>query len=272
MSTRPWRALVTNDDGIDAPGLAVLACAAQEAGLDVVVAAPIRESSGTSAGLTSTEDGKHVLVESRELPGLPGFAVAAHPAFIVLAAAQSMFGPPPDVVLSGVNDGANVGRAVLHSGTVGAALTGALHGARALAVSLAVPVDSPRPRRWDSVRAVLREVLPLITGLPAGVTLNVNVPDRPVDRLGELRRVPLARIGTVQTRIERLGTNQLRRVAAPLPDDLEPGTDAAMLVAGHPTISELRPVEDANPTVLPESLPCCRPVAPPRAGAAGHQG
>ncbi|MGH3916783.1 MAG: 5'/3'-nucleotidase SurE [Pseudonocardiaceae bacterium] len=199
-----------------------------------------------------------VLIEARELPGLPGvpaFAVAAHPAFIVLAAAQGAFGAPPDVVLSGVNDGANVGRAVLYFGTVGAALTGALHGARAMAVSLAVGLEPACPRQWDSARAVLRVLLPLVTELPAGATLNVNVPDRPVERLGELRCAPLSRIGTVQTRIEQVAGNQLRRIAAPLPDNAEPGTDAAVLAAGHPTISELRSVEDAHPTALPAQLP-----------------
>ena len=267
MSTAPLRALVTNDDGIDAEGLAVLARAAQQAGLDVVVAAPIRECSGTSAGLTATENDGGVLIEDRKLPSMPdtpAFAVAAHPAFIVLAAAQGMFGPPPDVVLSGVNNGANVGRAVLHSGTVGAALTGALHGARAMAVSLAVSPEPDRPRPWDSVREVLHVALPLVTELPEGVTLNVNVPDRSVQRLGQFRRVPLARTGTVQTRIEQLGNKQLRRVAAPLPADPEPGTDAAALAAGHPTISELRPVEDATPTVLPEPLPRIPRPAPPQ--------
>lgn len=154
-----------------------------------------------------------------------------------------------------MNDGANIGRAELRSGTVGAALTGALYGAPAMAVSLAVGPEPHGLRRWDSVRGVLRVVLPLVTGLPAGATLNVNVPDRPIDRLGELRRVPLARIGTVQIRIEQLGSNQLRQAAAPLPDDPEPGTDAEALAAGHPTISELRPVEDAVPTVLPVPLP-----------------
>lgn len=267
MSAWPRRALVTNDDGIDAEGLTVLACAAREIGLEVVVAAPIRESSGTSAGLTATEDEGGVLVETRELPGLPGtpaFAVAAHPAFIVLAAAQGAFGPPPDVVLSGVNDGANIGRAVLHSGTVGAALTGALHGARAMAISLAVSLEPTRPRRWDSVRTVLHVILPLVLGLPPGATLNVNVPDRPVGQLGELRCVPLARIGTVQTRIEQFASNQLRRVTAPLPDNPEPGTDAAVLAAGHPTISELSPVEDAHPTALPTPLPQLPRINPAR--------
>jgi 5'-nucleotidase len=79
------------------------------------------------------------------------------------------------------------------------------------------------------------------------------MPDRSVERLGEFRRVPLARTGTVQTRIEQLGSKQLRRVAAPLPADPEPGTDGTAFAAGHPTISELRPVEDAIPTALPRA-------------------
>ncbi|MDQ3600420.1 MAG: 5'/3'-nucleotidase SurE, partial [Actinomycetota bacterium] len=111
------RTLVTNDDGIDSEGLAVLARAAVVAGLDVVVAAPLRESSGTGASLTATEDEGGILVQRRELPGLDGvvsYAVAAHPAFIALAAADGAFGPAPEVVLSGVNLGANLGRAILH--------------------------------------------------------------------------------------------------------------------------------------------------------------
>lgn len=269
MTTRGVRALVTNDDGIDAAGLAVLAGAAREAGMEVVIAAPRWEASGTSAGLSVTGDGGRVQVENRELPNLaeiPAYAVAAHPAFIVLAAAQGAFGSAPDVVLSGVNDGANVGRAVLHSGTVGAALTGALHGARAIAVSLAAQPKPPHSQQhaeaqwdgfpyWESVRAVLSVMLPLTATLPGGATINVNIPNCPLDRLGGLRRVPLARVGTVQTRIEQIGGGELRRVAAPLPDNPERGTDAAVLAAGYPTVSELRPVDDVVCSALPEPLP-----------------
>ncbi len=252
------RTLVTNDDGIDSDGLVVLARAAVGAGLDVVVAAPLKESSGTGAGLTATEEGGGVLVERRALPELDGveaYAVAAHPGFIALAAADGAFGEAPEVVLSGVNLGANLGRAILHSGTVGAALTGALHEARAMAVSLAVGLDAQRPPQWDSATAVLSVVLPLLLDTPPGSVLNVNVPDLPPDRLGSLRTTRLARFGTVQSRIEQRGKSGLRRVPTEVDGDVEPGTDAAVLAEGYVTISAVQPVTDAAEPLLPERLP-----------------
>ena len=96
--------------------------------------------------MLSVRDGARTDVHSRELPGLPGveaWAVEGHPAYIVYAAGRGWFDPPPDVVLAGINMGANVGRAVLHSGTIGAVLTAARHGWRGLAVSL--ETAWPRP-------------------------------------------------------------------------------------------------------------------------------
>ena len=135
------RALVTNDDGIDSPGLHALAAAARDAGLDVIVAAPAEESSGAGASLTAVRREGRTVVTRRELPGLPGvpaWAVDAQPGHIVVAALNGWFDPAPDVVLSGINHGANVGRAVLHSGTVGAALPR----------GSATPAASPCRSRW----------------------------------------------------------------------------------------------------------------------------
>ncbi|UYO97695.1 5'/3'-nucleotidase SurE [Microbacterium sp. M28] len=128
------RVLVTNDDGIDAPGLHALAAAAVSAGFDVVVAAPAKQSSGSSASILAEEADGRIRIGRRELDGLdgiPAHAVHGGPGLIALIAARGAFGDPADLVLSGVNHGANVGRAILHSGTVGAALTGgsAAHGA-----------------------------------------------------------------------------------------------------------------------------------------------
>lgn len=146
------------------------------------------------------------MVDRRTLEGLddvPAHAVAAHPGFIALAAVDGAFGPAPDLVLSGINLGANVGRAVLHSGTVGAALTAALHGARAMAVSLDVSLHPTTPPHWDSGGLVARHVMPLLLEAPAGTTFNLNVPDRPAGDLGDLHRARLARVGAVQSRCGR---------------------------------------------------------------------
>src|SRR5690349_8119032 len=122
------RVLVTNDDGVQAPGIHRLARAAHDAGHDVTVAAPHEEASGMGAALTAvTDEGrvKFSRVSLSGLDGVPAFAVVASPAYIALLAGLDVFGPAPDLVLSGINRGANAGRAILHSGTVGAAVTAA---------------------------------------------------------------------------------------------------------------------------------------------------
>ncbi|MFE2756499.1 5'/3'-nucleotidase SurE [Actinosynnema sp. NPDC059335] len=239
------RALITNDDGIDSPGLLALARGAVAHGWTTVVAAPARESSGTSAGLTAAEDDRRVQVARRELPGLPdvpAYAVAAHPGFIALVASQGAFGDPPDVVLSGVNRGANVGRAVLHSGTVGAALTAAINGARAMAVSLDVGLDLDVPHHWDTAVAVAAGLFDRLAALPVGSVLNVNVPNRP--EAGAPRRAGLAEFGAVRTRIKDSDDGSITLAAVVVEDELAPGTDAALLAEGRATVTPLRSVAE----------------------------
>ena len=157
------RALITNDDGIDSPGLWALAAAARDAGLDVIVAAPHLDSSGVGTSVLSVQDGARTNLHARELPGLLGveaWAVEGHPAYIVYIAGRGWLDPAPDVVLSGINIGANVGHAVLHSGTVAAALTAARHGWRGLAVSLETAWPPPEQLHWDTAAAVLTRCSP----------------------------------------------------------------------------------------------------------------
>src|SRR5262245_14158128 len=115
------RILVTNDDGIAAPGIRVLARAVADAGYDVTVAAPRYEASGMSAALTAVTKAGRIVLERRDLDGVPAYGVEASPSYIAMLACLGAFGPPPDLVVSGINRGANAGHAVLHSGTVGAA-------------------------------------------------------------------------------------------------------------------------------------------------------
>ena len=150
------RALVTNDDGIDSPGLHALAAAAVEAGLEVIVAAPAEQASGASASLDAVRREGRTIVSRRRAAGPSGveaWAVDAQPGHIVVAALNGWFDPAPDLVLSGINHGANVGRAVLHSGTVGAALTAGIsdtRGAGAVARRGAAPETDER--HWESGR------------------------------------------------------------------------------------------------------------------------
>jgi 5'-nucleotidase len=147
------KVLVTNDDGIDAPGLHALAQALFADGRDVVVVAPARDMSGSGAAIGQVHLDQSIDARRVELPGLrgvPAYALDGAPGLCVLAARLGGFGDPPDVVMSGINPGCNTGRAVLHSGTVGAALTAANFGVRGLAVS--IDVVSTRIQEQGAVR------------------------------------------------------------------------------------------------------------------------
>lgn len=256
------RALVTNDDGIDAPGLHRLALAAVRAGTDVVVAAPARDTSGASASLMAVEENRRVVVTERRLPDLPGvlgYAVAGSPGFITLIATRGAFGEPPDLVLSGINRGANAGHAVLHSGTVGAALTGAANGCRGLAVSLdllvggrPVPAGSAEDtgdvdavRNWDAAGGLAAHLLPVLNALPAATVLNLNVPDVPTEEIRGLRRARLSRFGQVQMSIAEVGEGFVRTTVEETDAAPEPDSDLALLAARFATVTPLRLLGEA---------------------------
>lgn len=254
---RGQRVLVTNDDGIDSEGLLALAVAARDAGLDVIVAAPRDQASGASAGIIAAEEHGRLLIERRELPGLDGveaYAVHALPGHIVLAATRGWLDPMPDLVLSGINHGANVGGAILHSGTVGAALTASVNGLRGLAVSLDVGLEPASPPHWDSAVHLLPDLLELLVGGPAGAVLTLNVPDRPIGALRELRLARLAELGTVQTRVDRVEDGQLHLAVVELDQTPEPGSDSALLAAGHPTLTAIDSVREADARWLSSAL------------------
>ncbi len=195
---------MTNDDGIDAPGLHVLARRVQHIG-ELVVVAPATEHSGMGAAL-----GPFYLspprVRERTLDGIRTeqcWAVEGPPSLGVLLARLGAFGEPPDIVLSGINPGLNVGRAVYHSGTVGATLTarnGQIHG---IAVSQDLDPDlGLHPQHWDTAAEVAAcAVEAMIASPPADpAVLNLNVPDRPLD---ELRGIAAVEVGDLPPRRAR---------------------------------------------------------------------
>ena len=201
------RVLVTNDDGFDAPGLAVLARAFADAGHEVVVVAPLTEASGAGAGIGSLSQRQgRVNVEAVTLPGLeeiPSFAADALPALIVIAGCLGAFGPPPDLIASGINPGRNVGRAVLHSGTVGAALTSVHFRLKGLATS----IQAGAPSGYESSNGSLTHfasaaglAVALASHLetaPSGTVLNLNVPNLPLSEILGVRRAHLATTGLI---------------------------------------------------------------------------
>lgn len=238
------RVLITNDDGIEAPGLCALAESAVRAGLEVTIAAPAAQSSGSSASIMATETDGRIEVERRTLAALPdvaAFAVHGGPGLIALIAARGAFGEPADVVLSGVNHGANVGRAILHSGTVGAALTGALNGARAMAVSLDVGMD-PEQFRWAAAADAAVSLLPELMAREAGTTINVNVPN--IDQPRGIRESPLAPFGIVQMALAENDDRYVRLAVEELPLVATDNSDAASLAAGWITVTGIDSVTE----------------------------
>lgn len=232
--------LVTNDDGIESPGLHALADAAVAEGFDVIVAGPATESSGSSASIIGADRDGRIRMERREVAGLdvPCWAVQAAPALIALIAAHGAFGAVPDAVLSGVNRGANIGHAILHSGTVGAALTGGSNGGRGLAVSLDVGLH-PDTHEWDAAANVARRLLRELVDSPPGTVLNLNVPNRAAAADLDPRGATLAPFGIVQTTAAEAGEGGVRLTVADLGAVDDPNSDAALLAAGHATLTAL---------------------------------
>ncbi|MGO4303354.1 5'/3'-nucleotidase SurE [Cupriavidus sp. RAF12] len=175
------RVLLTNDDGIDAPGLAVLERVAATLAREVWVVAPEHDQSGTSHSISL-----HAPLRISER-GARRFGITGTPGdCVVMAARHLMRDTPPDLVLSGINRGGNLGLETVFSGTVGAAMTGMLLGIRSIALS---QVFTDRNAvKWDTARALAPGVIRklLSTGWSDGACLNVNFPDVAADAAGPL--------------------------------------------------------------------------------------
>ena len=264
------RALVTNDDGIGSVGLVSLARAALSLGLDVVVAAPDKNLSGASASLTALQADRRVVVSPHKLERLgsvPAFAVAATPAFITLLATRGAFGEPPDLVLSGINQGHNAGQAILHSGTVGAAMTAAAYGRRAMAVSLASvgPALRGEALEWATAEQVAGKALPALVLSPPRTLVNINVPNVPPGALRGLRRATLSTFGSVQANVVETGQGYISVEMADVEAANEPGTDAALLAEGWATFTCLSPMCEVDE-------PCFDGIAAPAPANSSSQG
>ena len=173
-SAQTYRILVTNDDGIRAPGILALAQALTPIG-EVTVVAPADNQSGKGHSLTLAEP---IYVDNATLPDVPlAYAVTATPASCVKVALGALLQTKPDLIVSGINRGQNVGRVAYVSGTVGAAREGALHGIPSIAVSLLLAQGSSDVSYAAAARAS-RQIAELVkaNGLPDGIFLNVNVP------------------------------------------------------------------------------------------------
>jgi 5'-nucleotidase len=198
------RILVTNDDGIDSIGLHVLARSMQDLG-HVVVAAPDQEYSGCGAGVGSLHLA-HPEVHQVSIDGVDeAWSVTGTPALCVMFAGLGVFGSEPfDLVVAGINPGANVGRSIYHSGTVGACLTARNGGVSGVAVSQAVDNwgvegqasdDVLDSQLWDTAGAVAAGFVGGFIADPPthAEVININVPNSPLANLRGWRRTEVGR-------------------------------------------------------------------------------
>ncbi|RKP46212.1 5'/3'-nucleotidase SurE [Pararobbsia silviterrae] len=166
------RVLLTNDDGIDAPGLAALEAVAADIADEVWVVAPEHDQSGTSHSISLHSP----LRVSQQ--GERRFGVAGTPGdCVVMGVRHLMLDAPPTLILSGINRGGNLGVETMFSGTVGAAMTGLLLGLPSIALSQTY--RDPDRVRWDTARALAPDVIRTLLAIAhdAPTCLNVNFPD-----------------------------------------------------------------------------------------------
>jgi 5'-nucleotidase len=227
------RILVTNDDGVDAPGLAALVEAMAPLGRTIVVA-PDRERSGSGHALTL---GRPLRVRTRsedrhEVDGTPTDCVH-------LGVFHLTGGRPPDLIVSGINCGVNIGDDVTYSGTVAAALEGTLLHVPSLAVS--TERDDDRAADYRLAAKLARRVAEkiLASGLPPGVLLNVNVPREPVAGIRITRQGTRTYRAAVVERLDPSGRPYFWIAGADTTPGGETDGDHAAIRAGFASITPL---------------------------------
>jgi len=169
--------LVSNDDGIFALGLRTLATTLAEAGYEVTVVAPDRERSATGHGLTLHRPLRAEAVEEVFPPQIKAWACSGTPSDCVKLALAAILPEPPDLVVAGINHGANLGTDVLYSGTISAAMEGILEGIPSIAFSLASHNSGKFATAGKFARILVEQIAK--EPLPELMLLSVNIP--PVD-------------------------------------------------------------------------------------------
>jgi len=172
------RVLISNDDGVSAPGIKALERVMKRIAGEVWVVAPELEQSATSHSLTLRHPLRVHKISKHK------YSVTGTPTdSVMLAVHEVMKDCPPDLVLSGINRGGNLGEDVTYSGTVAAAMEGTLLNIPSIAFSLVTP-DGAKSH-WKTAEVCVEKVLRGLTGVsfPRGVFLNVNIPDCPVDQI-----------------------------------------------------------------------------------------
>jgi len=266
------RVLLTNDDGIAAPGLVALVAAMHRwtargapGERELVVVAPSTNYSGAGASVGEVYRRSSVAYVRHRYAGREGvdaFALEASPALCVLVGVLGGIGARPDVIVAGVNSGVNVGRSVLHSGTVGAVLAGSQLGLSGLAVSIQWTDDAP----YDVAADLAVEVLDQLIVAPPRTLLNLNVPALGRRELRGVRRGRISTAGIVKSAGTVAGVDVLGeageiplRLGSAVPSlgdvsDEDPEDDGALVAAGFASLTPLRSVHEDTDTGADDTI------------------
>ena len=219
--------LLTNDDGIFAPGLSALYRGVQDLG-EISVVAPSDQQSAVGHAITISNP---LSCREVDVGGLfTGHAVAGTPADCVKLAVNALLDKPPDLILSGVNHGPNAGISIIYSGTVSAATEGTILGIPSAAFS----IDTFEKAHWETAEKIAGDATKRIIqhGVPAHTLLNINIPNCPYD---EISGYAVTRMGksrfdeTFEKRTDPRGNVYYWMDGEMLVLDPTPGTDLAAL-------------------------------------------
>lgn len=251
----PTHVLLTNDDGIDAPGLAAMAAAiAADPGYRLTVVAPKTQQSVSGHSLVTRRE-----VEVRRYGGMadaPAWSVDGTPATVVrIGLTALLVEDPPDLIVSGINYGENDGLGSWVSGTVAAAREGVLNGVPSIAVSLEIEWQDPQPD-FAAAASWAKPVIDAVRdqGLPPHVYLNVNVPkDTARVRGFRVARMGLDASAEARYEMSRVDSDGVRWYVNRWrpPEDPEPGRDSHALHQGLVSIAPLGLDHTAEAAVLP---------------------
>lgn len=242
------RILVSNDDGIDSPGLDALVETMHRFG-DVTVVVPAKDTSGASSAITLGRSFQ--VVEGRK----GTFRVSGMPADCTHLAFTGLMPVKPDLVVCGINLGNNLGDDTIYSGTLGAAREGAVFGVDAVSVSLVA-------KTWDNLPSAVHWTERIVAALlkrphTAPVFWNVNVPDLPAERIQGLRFTRLGRRAHAKTLVVETDSGFERMVRLGNygePKDCAPGTDFAAVSEGFVSVTPLS--IDATDVAALQNAPC----------------
>lgn len=233
------RVLLTNDDGLHSPGLLALA-RAMSADADTFVVAPEHERSAASHAITLHKPLRVVRTEIGDA-GVPAWATNGTPADCIVLAILDLLGTPPDVVVSGINVGANLGMDLIYSGTVSGAVEATLFGIAAIAVSVTSRTDV----HWEPAAAFATRLARDVArhGLPPDTFLNVNVPNLPAEKIRgvEITRQSARRyVNRLEKRADPRGRDYYWLTGSAEGGDGEAGSDARAVEEGRISVTPLR--------------------------------